>query len=63
MLRISLGMAGCVCNDPSVDLILRVQAAVKKKGGKFDLRQACEIQEAVNEKYWPQKEDKKDSQL
>lgn len=59
MLRLALGMAGCPVNDPSADLILRVQAAVKKKGGKFDLHHACDIQAAINEKYWPKKDEEK----
>ena len=48
-LQLALGMAGLVTNDKSVDLILRVQSAVKKLGGKFTLKDACQISAEVEE--------------
>ena len=49
--RISLGMAGLVANDAACDLILRVQSAMRKMGGDFDLETASKIECEVQEKY------------
>lgn len=50
-LQLALGMAGLATNLPSCDLILRVQASVRKMGGGFDLKTACEIGALVEQKY------------
>lgn len=50
-LQLALGMAGLATNLPSCDLILRVQASVRKMGGKFDLKTASSLWVEVEEKY------------
>ncbi len=49
--QLALGMAGLATNHQSVDLILEVQKAVSKMGGKFTLRDACRISAEVEERH------------
>jgi hypothetical protein len=50
-LRIATGMAGFVLDNPSAELILMVQAGMKKYGGDFDLYTACRITAHIVKKY------------
>jgi acyl CoA:acetate/3-ketoacid CoA transferase beta subunit len=51
-LRLALGMGGAVyINDQAAEIILVTQQRMKQLGGKFSLRDACNITATVQAKY------------
>ncbi len=57
-LKIAMSMCGVHTDIPSCAVIVEMQKAMKKMGGKFDLETASKIQWEVTKKFEALKEDK-----
>lgn len=50
-MRIGLGLAGVVVNNLTSEIIVRIYEGIQKKGGKFSLDDATDIEFNVTEKH------------
>jgi hypothetical protein len=65
-IRLALGLAGAVCDDKAAEIVWRVFEGIDKKGGSFNLEDACKIEIKVKGQLTPKditfEEENKNSQ-
>lgn len=63
-LRIALGMSGTISiNDSAAAFILVTQQEMRRLGGKYSLRDACNVQEFVNKMFEDMRENEQQKQI